>query len=145
LTESFVASTDFGTVNVNEPPPPDAAVENCTSLWVTWPYVASVSRIVWIGSATTCSCTLTLWPFRPLKMLTFASANPRGRSSSRTSAMCAECPFAIRTCHDVPPSKSMPKLSPRVNNARKLNAMSTPERIAHRLLCLMNWKLVRSW
>ena len=78
-------------------------------------------------------------------MLTFASANPSPRSASRTSATWADCPLAIRTCHEVPPSKSMPKLSPRVNNATKLSKIKTPERIAQRLLCLMNWKLVRSW
>ena len=82
---------------------------------------------------------------RPRAMLTFALAKPSGPSRLRTSATCAVRPCVICTCHDVPPSKSMPKLRPRANNATKLSSESVPERIAQRRLCLMNWKLVRSW
>jgi hypothetical protein len=78
-------------------------------------------------------------------MLTLASENPSGRSTSRTSATLAGLPPTIRTCHDVPPSNSMPNSSPRVNISTTLNTSKVPDRIAHRRECLMNWKFVRSW
>jgi len=78
-------------------------------------------------------------------MLTLAFENPSGRSRSRTSATFALRPDAIRTCHDVPPSKSMPNWSPRVNISTMLNTSKVLERISQRRECLMNWKFVRSW
>ena len=51
---------------------------------------------------------------RPTSVETLASAKPSGSRRSRTSlTCCAFLPSAIVTCHDVPPSKSMPRLSPR--------------------------------
>ena len=45
--------------------------------------------------------------------LTLALPKPRPSSNVRTSATLAVLPAFIGTCHEVPPSKSMPRLSPR--------------------------------
>ena len=60
VTPSFVGVTPFFVVKVNVPPGP--ARWNWTAAWSMWPYFASASEIVLIGSFTTCACTRTLSP-----------------------------------------------------------------------------------
>ncbi len=88
--------------------------------------------------------TRTDVPESPLSTSTLASLRPSGLITSRTSATDADFPLT-GTCQDVPPSKSMPRLRPRVKIAIRAMRMTVPERIAHRHERPVKSKFVRSW
>ena len=89
-------------------------------------------------------CTRTDVPESPLSTSTLASPSPRGVITLRTSATEADLPFT-GVCQDVPPSKSMPRLRPRVKIATSAMTITVPERIAHRHERPVKSKFVRSW
>src|SRR6478672_3410191 len=76
---------------------------------------------------------------------TVASPSPSGSMVSRTLVTETDALFAIVNSHCVPPSKSIPRLSPLTRNATTEIRMSVPERMAQRHDRSMNSKWVRSW
>ena len=89
-------------------------------------------------------CTRTEVPESPLSTRTLASLRPSGVITLRTSATEADLPLT-GVCQEVPPSKSMPRLRPRVKIATSAMTMTVPERIAHRHERPVKSKFVRSW
>jgi hypothetical protein len=89
-------------------------------------------------------CTRTDVPESPLSTSTLASLRPSGLITSRTAVTDADFPL-MGTCQDVPPSKSMPRLRPRVKIAIRAMRITVPERIAHRHARPVKSKSVRSW
>ena len=78
-------------------------------------------------------------------MSTLASPSPSWSMTLRTSPADADPDPLTVNCHCVPPSKSMPRLSPLTPNATSEIRISVPDRSAQRHERPMKSKCVRSW
>ncbi len=85
--------------------------------------------------------TRSRWPWSSPSVWISASGSPTDARTSRASLT----ETSVGTTHEVPPSKSMPRLSPRVSNEARPTTMTTSEIVNHSFLRPTKSTVVCPW